>query len=148
MYSDWTTVPTETGIAITGPVENEKFQIKTDAAILTDRNDIRMRWTGVGFFWIIASGIGASKCGYSFTGNETFLSRGGVFTFHKNTTHLLVWFDEVLEVVWEYEDNSVDNVCYMRNELTGIEFHLAVMDTASREYRYTIIRKLTHSILN
>ena len=75
-------------------------------------------------------------CSHNLTGNEGFLSRGGILTFLKSTTQLLIWFDDVLEVTWVYEDSSDTEVCQMRKPMTALKFHTKTADTASVQYRY------------
>ena len=108
-------------------------------------NDIR--WTMEGVSWFIIStgpgSIGASTCngGYTLQGTEGFLQRAGVLTFLKTTTQLQVWFDDVLEVTWVYEDNSDDSRCAMRDKMTGLRFHAnspSRFDKVSTHYRYEI----------
>ena len=139
-YSEWIDVPARNSTAdtaITEITEGLKFQIRTSAA-LTSTNVIRCLLTGSSdFFTIDGSTIKARFCGYSLAGNEGFLSTGGILTFLKSTTQLLVWFDDVLEVTWAYEDKSASQICQMRSPMTALSFHLLYDDTASVQYRYT-----------
>ena len=82
------------------------------------------------------------KCngGYTLKGTEGFLQRAGVLTFLKTTTQLQVWFDDVLEVTWVYEDSS-DYKCAMKNQMTGLRFKANadhMVDKVSTHYRYEL----------
>ena len=106
-------------------------------------NDIRWTMEGVSWFNILTGSIGAANCngGYTLQGTEGFLKRAGVLTFLKTTTQLQVWFDDVLEVTWVYEDNSDDSRCAMRDKMTGLRFHAnspSRFDKVSTHYRYEI----------
>ena len=105
-------------------------------------NEIRWTMEGVSWFIFTTRHIEAGKCngGYTLKGTEGFLQRPGVLTFLKTTTQLQVWFDDVLEVTWVYEDDS-DGRCAMRNTMTGLRFHgasLKKFDKVSTHYRYEI----------
>lgn len=67
-----------------------------------------------------------------------FFERGGVLTFLKTNTQLKIWFDDVLEVTWIYEDKSVSEICGMRDQLSGLQFQTpnGRVDTVSTHYRY------------
>ena len=63
--------------------------------------------------------------------------RAGVLTFLKTSTQLQIWFDDVLEFTWVYEDNDADNTCVMRKPMTGLKFRgPSILDTVSTHYRY------------
>ena len=120
-------------------MEGKKFQIKTDTKI-DSNNDIR--WFingGVNWFIFTVEHIDANECngGYPLKGNEEFLKQAGTLTFLKSTTQLQVWFDDVLEVTWVYEDN-VGGSCAMKQLMTGMKFqtHYPKYDTVSTHYRY------------
>ena len=105
-------------------------------------NDIRWTMGGVSWFTFRTGNIGAYKCngGYTLQGTEGFLQRAGVLTFLKTSTQLQVWFDDVLEVTWVYEDSSNDR-CAMRNKMTGLRFYAtspSYSDEVSIDYRYEI----------
>ena len=135
-YTEWKDVPTERGVNLYGPIgiEGKKFQIKTDAKIESG-NDIRFSLDG-NFVTFVASHINVRLCGgHYFEATAGFLSRGGILTFLKTQTTLKIWFDEVLEVDWDF---SADDDCVMRSQANGIQFHLSVhMDTASKQYRFS-----------
>ena len=120
--------------------DDKKFQIKTDKKINTS-HDIRWTLNGVGWFTFTKAGMSASKCndGYIFKGTEGFLQRAGTITFLKSATQLQVWFDDVLEVTWVYEDEE-DRSCAMRNKMTGLKFKsiLSKYDQVSTHYRYQL----------
>jgi len=88
------------------------------------------------YFTFDASKITVRKCGsYPIKETAGFLSRGGILTFLKTQTTLKIWFDEVLEVDWDF---SADDDCVMRSIAKRIQFHLSnVMDTASKQYRFS-----------
>ena len=66
-----------------------------------------------------------------------FFLRAGVFTFLKTSTQLQVWFDDVLEFTWVYEDNDETSKCFMRRTMTGLTFKGAVReDKVSTYYKY------------
>ena len=142
-YSEWIPVPEDKSTYVYELVEGKKFQMQTDKKI-TNGNDIR--WTGaggVGWITFDTTAIGVSKCngGYKLKGTEGFLKRAGVLTFLKTTTQLEIWFDDVLEVTWVYEDNSDGGMCAMRNKLTGLRFHgssSSNKDKVSTHYRYEL----------
>ena len=125
-------------------MEGKKFQIQTDKKIDAD-NDIRWGIGGVGWSWFAFTSvaIAAGQCngGYKLKGTEGFLQHAGVLTFLKTSTQLQVWFDDVLEVTWVYEDISDSYRCMMRNTMTGLRFHalsLTKFDKVSTHYRYEI----------
>ena len=133
-YTEWKDVPTERGVSLYGPIEGKKFQIKTDAKIESG-HDIRF-FLDYNFFIFEPSKVNVRKCGY-YPIEETagFLSRGGILTFLKTQTTLKIWFDDVLEVDWDF---SADDDCVMRSKATRIQFHLSsFMDTASKQYRFS-----------
>ena len=123
-------------------MENKKFQIKTSGRI-DSNSDIRWTIGGPGWFIFDAASIDCGKCngGFEFSDQDKttmgFFLRAGVFTFLKTSTQLQVWFDDVLEVTWEYEDNDEDNKCRMRTKMTGLMFRAPRLpDTVSTHYRY------------
>ena len=105
-------------------------------------NDIRWTIKGVGWFSFTTVSILAAKCnygGYKLKGTEGFLQRAGVLTFLKTTSQLEIWFDDVLEVTWVYEDDSDGSRCAMRDTMTGLRFFAYVKyDKVSTHYRYEI----------
>ena len=94
-------------------------------------------------FWIKPASISADDCGggYKFSDdNKDFFKQAGVLTFLKSSSQLQVWFNDVMEVTWDYEDeeNAADR-CSMRGEMSGIKFKTNYKkDTVSAEYRYEI----------
>ena len=139
-YTDWQDVPEDRDIPILGPIEGQKFQIRTDAAIASG-NDIRfflkVENFGSAFVTFVADNINVKNCGpFSFAETAGFRSRGGIFTFLKTQTNLKIWFDDVLEADWDFL--SVRAECTMKNKALGIQFHLSkYKDTASRQYRFS-----------
>ena len=142
-YTVWMDVPTKKGVTLYGPIEGKKFQIKTDAKIESG-NDIRFSLDG-NFVTFEASKINVRYCGaHNFEMTEGFLLRGGILTFLKTQTILKIWFDDKLEVDWDF--SSVDN-CVMRNKATRIQFHLQnYMDTASKQYRFSTGKRQFNSL--
>ena len=140
-YSEWIPVPEDKSTYVNELVEGKKFQMQTDKKI-TGGNDIRWSMRGVGSWFNFATGsIGASKCSYTLQGTEGFLHGAGVLTFLKTTTQFQVWFDDVLEVTWVYEDNSDGGRCTMRNKLAGLRFQgssASNKDKVSTHYRYEL----------
>ena len=138
-YSEWIDVPDfDSSQDIPEITDGVKFQIRTDAA-LSSGNMIRLMLIGSSYFLTFDNVfVNAQYCGYSLTGNEGFISKGGVLTFLKSTTQLEVWFDDVLEVTWVYEDKSATEECQMRGTMTALKFHGSSTDTASVQYRYEL----------
>ena len=127
-------------------MEGKKFQIKTDKKIDVS-NDIRWIIQGASWLTFTTGSINAAKCngGYAFTDTDRasmgFFLRAGIFTFLKTSTQLQIWFDDVLEVTWVYEDNDASNRCYMRGTMTGLKFMANsdnYIDDVSTHYRYEI----------
>ena len=138
-YSEWIDVPDfDSSQDIPEITDGVKFQIRTDAA-LSSGNRIRLKLIGSSYFLTFDNVfVNAQYCGYSLTGNEGFISKGGVLTFLKSTTQLLMWFDDLLEVNWAYEDKSDTQICRMRSRMTALKFHINKVDTASVQYRYEL----------
>ena len=91
--------------------------------------------------WICTK-INALQCnnGYKLEGTEGFLQRAGTITFLKSTTQLQVWFDDVLEVTWVYEDKGDGASCSLRTSMTGLKFKSPFdkYDKVSSHYRYQL----------
>ena len=127
-------------------MEGKKFQTRTDKKI-DGNNDIRWIIQGGSWLTFVPGSISAAKCngGYAFTdadrANMGFFLRAGVLTFLKTSTQLQIWFDDILEVTWVYEDNDASNTCYMRRPMTGLKFRGNLdtrIDDVSTHYRYEI----------
>ena len=136
-------------------VEGKKFQVKTDKKIYnTDSNPTKWQMNKETKGWLAwtSEKLNANACndGYFFSGNEGFLQRAGVLTFLKTSTQLKVWFDDVLEVTWVFE-NSSDQKCFMKNELENLKFKFRYNgDSVSTHYRYeqgNLNTKLIYSIV-
>ena len=131
-------VPEDRTIEINEIVEDMKFEIKTGRKI--DQNyDIRWTMNPVGPFTFTVGGLMSRNCnnGYKFNGTEGFLKRQCVLSFLKTSTQLQIWYDDVLEVTWVYEDDDAQNPCAMRKTLTGLKFKTAnEEDKVSIHYRY------------
>ena len=119
--------------------EGKKFQIRTDKKI-DATNDIRWNILGGSFFWLMSFKVGSQFCDKVFSESEkekiSFTKRAGVLTFLKTSTQLQIWFDDVLEVTWVYEDREGQSPCRMRRTMTGIQ--IKSNDRVSAEYRYAI----------
>ena len=134
-------LPDDRNTIIKEILEGKRFQIQTFKKIDSENN---IRWTmvGIGWFTLLKTGISAPGCngGYQLKGTEGFLKIGeGVLTFLKTTTQLQIWFDDVLEVTWVYEDSAADKKCAMRDPLNGLQFQaVSKRDTVSNRYRYVV----------
>ena len=124
--------------------EGKKFQVRTDKKI-DDDNDIRWDIKGARYFTFTTGSIFSKTCagGRKFSAADHasmgFFQRAGILTFLKTNTQLQVWFDDVLEVTWVYEDKDADNICGMRGTMTGLAFRLSKYeDKVSTHYRYEI----------
>ena len=123
-------------------MEGKRFQIRTDKKI-DESNDIRWTMKGArGFkgFILTTKTIEAAHCSYTLKGTEGFLQRAGVLTFLKTATQLQIWFDDVVEVTWVYDDNE-NGECVMKKEMTGLRFQASYdgskgTDKVSKAYRY------------
>ena len=143
MYSDWFPVPKNKSTIIYEIQEGKKFQVRTDKRI-DSVHDIRWSLKGVGLLQFTSKELSAYKCGGTgkkFNGTHSvskgFLLRPGVMTFLKTNTQLQIWFDDVLEVTWVYEDK--DAPCRMRGLMTGLSFRaINAEDKVSTHYRYEI----------
>ena len=124
-------------------MEGKKFQIKTTRK-LEGTTAIKWSLRGIGSFRVDKDKIRVDKCngGYVMKGNEGFLQKAGVLTLLKTNTQLQIWFDDVLEVTWVYEDDNDEKLCTMRNTMTGLRFRIARgkkhKDTVSTHYRYEL----------
>ena len=128
-------------------MDNKKFQIRTKSRI--GDGDV-IRWTlnlgGLPYwFYFTGSSINCRQCndGRLFNAQDKaamgFFLRAGDLTFLKTSTQLQVWFDDVLEVTWVYEDQDEANKCRMRTKMAGIKFESPLNpDTVSTHYRYQI----------
>ena len=150
-YSAWIPVPAvgDRDNFIPEIVEKKKFQIRTKSRI--GGGDV-IKWTldfgetpTKNWFSFTAGSIESGKCngGHKFTAQDKttmgFFLRAGVFTFLKTSTQLQVWFDDVLEVTWVYEDQDEANKCRMRTKMAGMKFKSPFnQDTVSNDYRYQI----------
>ena len=146
MYSGWLPVPADKSTLISEIVEGKKFQVKTDKKIDAS-NDIRWRLEGASWFTFTTGSVNAYKCagaGKVFSdadqATKGFFLRAGDLTFLKTITRLQIWFDNVLEVNWVYEDSDDSDPCAMRKTMTGLQFQIANgrEDKVSRYYRYEI----------
>ena len=152
-YSKWFPLPEDRNTYIDKIVEGKKFQVKTDKKI---DNSNFIKWTvnkadAYGWLTWTPTKVAASSCkSYVFSRNEGFFQRAGVLTLLKTSTQLKVWFDDVLEVTWVFE-NSRDQKCFMKNELENLKFKFRYNgDSVSTHYRYeqgNLNTKLIYSIV-
>ncbi|KAL5247396.1 hypothetical protein ACHWQZ_G019314 [Mnemiopsis leidyi] len=138
-YSEWIPVPADRSTVISEIVENKKFQIRT-ATEINNNNDIRWTLGGVGWFTFTTGHLQAYKCIFhEFEGGEAFLKRAGDMTFLKTSTQLQIWFDDVLEVTWVFQDSSDGYECSMRKIFNGLRFGISKEDTVSTHYRFQTV---------
>ena len=120
-------------------MEGKKFQVKTDKKI-DNSNSIKWiinkRATYGWLDWTLKK-VAAQFCkSYVFSRNEGFQQRAGVLTLLKTSTQLKVWFDDVLEFTWVFE-NTNGRMCWFKNEMTGLQFKGKTSeDRVSTHYRY------------
>ena len=96
---------------------------------------------GVGMFELTKDFINSDRCkdGYDFTGSgnkKTFHKEAGDLAFLKSTTQLQIWFNDVLEVTWIYENTSDTETCAMGNVMTGLKFQTT--DDVSTHYQFEL----------
>ena len=154
-YSEWIPVPSDKSMLISEIEEGKKFQIKTDKKI-DSKNDIRWAMVGlkVKYFELSTRYLHAAYCGgsgkvFNDTDLETkgFFLRAGVFTFLKTSTQLQIWFDDVLEVTWVYENKDIKLQCVMWSAMSGLKFQTkfdgkVFTDKVSTHYRYETASKI------
>ncbi|KAL5249972.1 hypothetical protein ACHWQZ_G015894 [Mnemiopsis leidyi] len=156
-YSEWEAVPADKTTSINEIVEGKKFQIRTDKKI---DNNYNIRWSLIGlrieYFQFTTKWVHAAYCGGTgkvFTDEEKetkgFFRRAGVLTFLKTSTRLQIWFDDVLELTWIYDDNA-DKICVMRDAMEGLKFQAVYSgthkDKVSTHYRYEIEIEICDSL--
>ena len=137
-YSEWQQVPEDRSTSVKEIVNGRKFQIRTDKKIDAS-NDIRWTLVELGGFKITSESISANRCKNKvFTGTEKFLKQGGDMTFLITTSPLQLWFNDVLEVDWIYEDSSDTDICILRREFEGLKFETpnTKEDKVTTKYRY------------
>ena len=125
-------------------MEGKKFQVQTDKKIDAN-NDIRWEFEGASWFTFTTRSLGGYQCagsGKIFSDDDRatkgFFQSAGIITVLKTSTQLQIWFDDVLEVTWVFEDNSA-GTCAMRRTMTGLRFTLSQYeDKVSTHYRYQI----------
>ena len=151
MYSDWIPVPADKWTHIYEIKEGKKFQVRTDKKI-DGNNDIRWNLIGTSWFTFTLESLRSKWCagGRTFSAADHasmgFFQRAGILTVLKTNTQLQIWFDDVLEVTWVYEDKDADNICGMRGTMTGLVFRLSnYEDKVSTHYRYAIEGKFGKS---
>ena len=101
--------------------------------------------SNVGWFTLTTGQMNGQHCaGEGKTFNNTdhygFFERAGVITFLKTITQLKVWFDDILEATWIYEDSSSTKACRMKRMMTALRFQtpFGKKDKVSTQYRYEI----------
>ncbi|KAL5272280.1 hypothetical protein ACHWQZ_G000486 [Mnemiopsis leidyi] len=145
-FSEWLPVPADKDQFINEIKEGKKFQIITDKKI-DESNDIAWTLEGATWFTFTTNALNAHNCegiGQFFTDEDRatkgFFLRAGDLTFLKTNTQLQIWFDNVLEVTWIYEDKNETHPCAMRNTMTGLRFRtFKKSDKVSIYYSYEIV---------
>ena len=142
-YSEWFPVPADKSTTIYEIEEGKKFQVRTDKKV-DSYHDIRWDIKDASWFTFTIGSISSRRCtGRIFSAADHasmgFFQRAGILTFLKTNTQLQIWFDDVLEVTWVYEDRDAENICAMRRTMTGLAFRLSnTEDKVSTHYRYAI----------
>ena len=144
-YSDWIPVPSDKYTYVTQIKENKKFQIRTDKKI-DENNYASLQMEMVDSFTFNTASINNAynNCkSKDFTNDDRatkgFFQRAGVLTFLKTSTQLQIWFDDVLEVTWVFEDIAhAQYPCLMKRTMTGLRFISGSHDPdkVSTHYRY------------
>ena len=125
-------------------MEGKKFQIRTDKKI-DENNYIGWHLKMVESITLNTASLNNQYCKSKvFTDDDRatkgFFQRAGVLTVLKTSTQLQIWFDDVLEVTWVFEDiANADHPCFMRTRvMTGLRFLSGtyVPDKVSTHYRY------------
>ena len=138
-YSKWFQVPSDRNTIIREIAEGKKFQIRANKKIDAS-NDISWTLVGIGGFTLTTKSISVNGCiKYQLQGTEPFLQKAGEFLFLKSSTKLQIWFDNVLEVTWTFQ-NAHNNICDMRKTLDGLIFQNpnGNQDKVSSHYKYQI----------
>ena len=139
-YTVWFPVP-DTGnrdTYVSLIVDDRRFQIRI-AKKIDSNTEIRLMIDDVGIFELTKDFINADNCkdGYSFAGDKKkFHKEAGDLTFLKSTTQLQIWFNDVLEVTWIYENTSDTETCAMGNVMTGLKFQTT--DEVSTHYQFEL----------
>ena len=143
-YSEWIPVPAYKYTYVTQIVQGKKFQIRTDKKI-DENNYISWYLKPVDSFTFNTASINNDYYCKSkdFTDDDRatkgFFQRAGVLTFLKTSTQLQIWFDDVLEVTWVFEDIAhAQHPCLMKRTMTGLRFISGSHDPdkVSTHYRY------------
>ena len=135
----WFSVPTDRNTIIRDILEGKKFQIRTNKKI-DSSNDISWTFVGIGGFTLTVKSINVNGCKkYQFQGTELFFQKAGEFVFLKSSTELQIWFDNVLEVTWTFQ-NANNHICDMKKTLDGLIFQnpKGNHDKVSSHYKYQI----------
>ena len=101
-------------------------------------------WTLEGVGWFVFDDppnarLNAKNCEQGKTAvdeNAPFYQQAGVLTFLKTSTQLQIWFNDVLEVTWIYENTSDTETCAMGNVMTGLKFQTT--DDVSTHYQFEL----------
>ena len=106
-----------------------------------------MRWALKEVGWFLFDGPGSTRLSAKFCEpgtsavdeNAPFYQQAGVLTFLKTSIQLQIWFNDLLEVTWVYEDDG--GTCHMRKQMKGLRFSSnsdIYKDTVSTHYRSQI----------
>ena len=125
-------------------MEGKRFQIRTDKKI--DRSN-KIVWTlasdGVQAYFSLREYeiIAGATCNKkSVNKGAPFYQQAGVLTFLKTSTQMQIWFNDLLEATWVYEDN--DGKCKLRSKITGLKFggsgKIKKEDQVSTHYKYEL----------
>ena len=137
-------VPADKNAYVTEIKQGKKFQIRTDKKI-DESNYISWHMRMVDSFTFSTASLNSENycVAKEFTDDDRatkgFFQRAGVLTFLKTSTQLQIWFDDVLEVTWVFEDIHSNNVCLMRKQsMTGLRFKASnhIIDKVTTHYRY------------
>ena len=136
-------VPSDKYTYVTQIKENKKFQIRTDKKI-DENNYISWHMQMVLSLTLNTASLNSMYCVAKEFTDEDRASRGffqnaGILTVLKTSTQLQIWFDDVLEVTWVFEDIAhAQYPCLMKRTMTGLRFISSSRDPdkVSTHYRY------------
>ena len=143
-YSDWIPVPANKYAYVAQIVQGKKFQLRTDKKI-DENNDIGWHLKSVDQLTLNTASLYNQYCiSKVFTDDDRaskgFFQRAGVLTVLKTSTQLQIWFDDVLEVTWVFEDIAHSEYpCFLRTRImTGLRFISGngINDKVTTHYRY------------
>ena len=142
-YSEWFPVPAR-NVYMWEIKDDIKFQLRTDKRV-TIRNILSAYFRGASWFVFGGGGrLQAHGCESAkgvISPNAGFYLRVGDLTFLKTTTQLQIWFDDVLEATWIYENRGSSH-CSMKRKASAMRLdsnHIAT------HYRYQLSKSLLYS---